>query len=75
MNLLLFITVLVISFIIVRVGAIAFQLTGLEWSLAKFQVLSCFTATGFTTKEAELITGNLQGECSTGQSNVLGALN
>ncbi len=60
MNLLLFIMVLVISFIIVRIGAIAFQLTGLEWSLAKFQALSCFTGTGFTTKEAELITANRQ---------------
>jgi hypothetical protein len=58
MNLLLFIMVLIISFVVVRIGAIAFQLTGLEWSLAKFQALSCFTATGFTTKEAELITGD-----------------
>jgi Trk-type K+ transport system membrane component len=60
MSWLLFIIVLVVSFIIVRIGAIAFQLTGLEWSLAKFQALSCFTGTGFTTKEAELITGNRQ---------------
>lgn len=59
-NLALFIAVLVVSFVVVRIGAIAFQLTGLEWSLAKFQALSCFTATGFTTKEAELITGNTQ---------------
>jgi len=56
----LFIFALVVSFIVVRIGAIAFQLTGLEWSLAKFQALSCFTGTGFTTKEAELITGNKQ---------------
>ena len=56
----LFIIVLVTSFIIVRIGAIAFQVTGLEWSLAKFQALSCFTGTGFTTREAELITGNAQ---------------
>lgn len=56
----LFVVTLVVSFIVVRVGAIAFQLTGLEWSLAKFQALSCFTGTGFTTKEAELITGNPQ---------------
>ncbi|MDD5064579.1 MAG: TrkA C-terminal domain-containing protein [Phycisphaerae bacterium] len=55
MNLVLFITVLIVSFIAVRIGAIAFQLTGIEWSLAKFQALSCFTATGFTTKESELI--------------------
>jgi len=59
-NLFLFIFVLVVSFIAVRIGAIAFQLTGLEWSLAKFQSLSCFTGTGFTTREAELITGNKQ---------------
>ena len=58
MNMVLFITVLIISFIVVRIGAIAFQLTGLEWSLAKFQALSCFTGTGFTTKEAELITSD-----------------
>lgn len=58
--LILFIITLVVSFIIVRIGAIAFQLTGLEWSLAKFQALSCFSGTGFTTKEAELITGNKQ---------------
>jgi Trk-type K+ transport system membrane component len=60
MNLVLFILVLAVSFIVVRIGAIAFQLTGLEWSQAKFQALSCFTSTGFTTKEAELITGDKQ---------------
>jgi len=60
MNILLFIVTIIISFIVVRIGAIAFQLTGLEWSLAKFQSLSCFSGTGFTTKEAELITGNPQ---------------
>lgn len=60
MNLVLFIIVIVISMIVVRIGAIAFQLTGLDWSFAKFQSLSCFTGTGFTTKESELITGNPQ---------------
>ena len=60
MNLILFIAILIVSFIAVRIGAIAFQLTGLEWSLAKFQALSCFTGTGFTTRESELITGNPQ---------------
>ncbi len=56
----IFVLTIAFSFIVVRIGAIAFQLTGLEWSLAKFQSLSCFTGTGFTTKEAELITGNAQ---------------
>lgn len=60
MNLILFAIVLLISFVIVRIGAIAFQLTGLEWSLAKFQALSCFTGTGFTTRESELIVSNPQ---------------
>lgn len=55
---LLFILALVASWIIVRIGAIAFQLTGLEWSLAKFQSLSCFSGTGFTTRESELIVGD-----------------
>jgi len=55
-----FALVLTVSFIVVRIGAIAFQLTGLDWSLAKFQALSCFTGTGFTTREAELVTGNAQ---------------
>jgi hypothetical protein len=54
----LFIIMILVSFVIVRIGAIAFQMTGLEWSLAKFQSLSCFTGTGFTTQEAELITTN-----------------
>lgn len=60
MNLLLFFIVIVASFVVVRIGAIAFQLTGLEWSLAKFQALSCFSGTGFTTKESELVVGNPQ---------------
>lgn len=60
MSLLLFVIAIIVSFIVVRLGAIAFQLTGLERSLARFQALSCFTGTGFTTKEAELIMGNPQ---------------
>ena len=60
MSVMLFIIVVAASFIIVRIGAIAFQLTGLEWSLAKFQALSCFSGTGFTTRESELVTGHPQ---------------
>jgi len=60
MSWMLFIVVIMVSFVVVRIGAIAFQLTGLEWSLAKFQSLSCFTGTGFTTQESELITGDKQ---------------
>ncbi len=60
MNVLLFLVTLIIAFVVVRIGAITFHLTGLEWSLAKFQSLSCFSGTGFITKESELITGNPQ---------------
>ncbi|MFC1566682.1 hypothetical protein ACFL4A_02450 [bacterium] len=60
MNLLLFLGTIIISFLAVRLGAVAFQMTGLEWSVAKFQALSCFSGTGFTTKEAELIVGHKQ---------------
>lgn len=60
MNLVFFILLILISFIVVRIGGIAFKLTGLDWSVAKFQALSCFTGTGFTTKESEVITKSSQ---------------
>ncbi|MCD6330125.1 MAG: hypothetical protein J7M10_07250 [Candidatus Cloacimonetes bacterium] len=60
MNLILFLIIVIISFAAVRVGAVAFKLTGLEWTVAKFQALSCFTSTGFTTKESELIVKSQQ---------------
>ena len=53
MNILLFLATLIVSVIAVRIGAVAFNLTGLEWKAAKFQALSCFTGTGFTTRESE----------------------
>ncbi len=43
------------SFLVVRIAAVVFELTGLEWTMAKFQALSCFTATGYTTRESELV--------------------
>ena len=60
LSLILFVVVIFVSFIVVRIGAIAFHLTGLDWSLAKFQALSCFSGTGFTTKESELVVGHPQ---------------
>ncbi len=41
--------------IIVRIGAVALELTGLPWEQAKFQSLSLFSNSGFTTREAERI--------------------
>jgi len=53
----LLITILV-SFIIVRIGGFALQLTGIEPDVARFQALSAFTGTGFTTREAERVVGH-----------------
>ncbi len=60
MNLVLFVFAMFVSFLVVRLGAVAFHLTGVEWSQAKFQSLSCFSGTGFTTREAELIVSHPQ---------------
>ncbi len=49
---------IVISFLIVKVGAVALELTGLPRDKARFQALSAFTGTGFTTRESEMIVGH-----------------
>jgi len=41
-----------------RIGAFALELTGMEPETAKFQALSAFTGTGFTTSEAERVVRN-----------------
>lgn len=50
--------VIVLSLFVVQAGAIALTMTGMEKRRARFQALSAFTRTGFTTREAELITRN-----------------
>ena len=44
-----------VSFFVVRGAAIALMLTGMDYRKARFQALSAFTGTGFTTKEAESV--------------------
>lgn len=46
---------ILISFLFVRASAIALMMTGLEKNKARFQALSAFSGTGFTTKEAEFV--------------------
>lgn len=58
--LLLFGLTLIVAFVAVRIGAIAFELTGIHWDQALFQAISCFTGTGYTTREAELVTEHPQ---------------
>jgi len=43
------------SMVVVRVGAAALVLTGLSHDAARFQALSAFTGTGFTTSESESV--------------------
>lgn len=49
----LLLLVVTISMVIVRVSAFALELTGMPWEQAKFQALSAFSNSGFTTREAE----------------------
>jgi len=46
---------ILLSMLFVRAGAIALVRTGMHYEQAKFQALSAFTATGFTTHEAEKV--------------------
>lgn len=47
--------ILLISGMIVRVGAVALRMTGVPMGIALFQSVSAYTRTGFTTKEAEMV--------------------
>jgi len=49
------IIIIVIFFFIVRVATVILKLTGMDETTARFQAISAFTGTGFTTKEAETI--------------------
>jgi hypothetical protein len=49
---------ILVSFIIVRIGGFALELTGIEPDVARFQALSAFSGTGFTTREAERVVGH-----------------
>jgi hypothetical protein len=50
--------VILVSFLVVRAGAIALMMTGLDKRKAGFQALSAFSRAGFTTRETELIMNN-----------------
>jgi hypothetical protein len=47
--------VIFISFLIVSAGAVALVITGMEEKQARFQALSAFSGTGFTTRAAESV--------------------
>jgi hypothetical protein len=60
MSALLLVIILILSFLIIRIGAVALELTGMDIEHAKFQSLSAFTGTGFTTREAESVVNHPQ---------------
>ncbi len=47
--------VVTLSMLVIRIGAVAFVMTGLSEEVSKFQALSAFSGAGFTTDEAEAI--------------------
>lgn len=49
---------IIVSMLVVRAGAIALMMTGMSFDKAKFQSLSAFSGTGFTTREAERVVNN-----------------
>lgn len=51
--LVLLIFLLVVSVFLVKIGALMLEMTGMDPEWARFQALSAFTQTGFTTSEAE----------------------
>jgi hypothetical protein len=51
----LLLIIIIISYCIVRSSAIALEMTGISIPIARFQALSAFTGTGFTTQESERI--------------------
>ena len=55
MSIFILLLVILISALIVKVGAISLRMTGIDRETAGFQALSAFSGTGFTTSEAENI--------------------
>ena len=47
--------ILILALMVIRIGAIALELTGLSTDVAAFQAQSAFSGVGFTTSESESI--------------------
>lgn len=47
--------IIAVSALIVKIASITLTMTGMDSKRARFQALSAFTGTGFTTKDAELV--------------------
>ncbi len=51
---------ILIFFLVVRAASVALMMTGMEKNKARFQALSAFSGTGFTTREAESVVNHPQ---------------
>ena len=60
MTLIALVLVIILSALIIKIGAIALRMTGIDKEYANFQALSAFSGTGFTTTEAENIVNHPQ---------------
>ena len=60
MSLIALIIVILLSTLIVKIGSVALRMTGIDRETARFQSLSAFTGTGFTTSESENIVNHPQ---------------
>jgi hypothetical protein len=51
-------TYFAIVLLVIEIAVVLMRVTGLKYDIARFQVISLMTSTGFTTKESELISGH-----------------
>jgi hypothetical protein len=60
MSIFALISIILISALIIKIGSTALRMTGIDKETSRFQSLSAFTGTGFTTTEAENIVNHPQ---------------
>jgi hypothetical protein len=67
--------VIFVSFLIITAAAIALMMTSIDEKKARFQALSAFSGTEFTTREAEFMVNHPKGgRLPTGSCSLLPAL-
>ncbi|RKP51366.1 potassium transporter TrkA [Cohnella endophytica] len=52
------VTYIAIVLLVIEIAVVLMRSTGLKYDIARFQVISLLTSTGFTTRESELILGH-----------------
>ena len=57
-SVIILVLIVIVSYVIVTAGSIAYELTGLDRETARFQALSAFTGAGFTTRVSQRVVGH-----------------